>query len=59
MILLRTYHEGYSQLIVGSGPTDIGIHQDVYGPSKIPVDTYFTMCAGAKQVFQILCVFIQ
>eukprot|EP01118_Nematostelium_gracile_P011081 TRINITY_DN3897_c0_g1_i1.p1 TRINITY_DN3897_c0_g1~~TRINITY_DN3897_c0_g1_i1.p1 ORF type:complete len:353 (+),score=66.40 TRINITY_DN3897_c0_g1_i1:1-1059(+) len=44
---------GYTQIIVGRGATDIGIHTDVYGPQKIQVDTYITLCSGAKQVLML------
>jgi len=44
---------GYIQLIISSGPTDIGIHLDVFGPTKIPVNTYLTICRGVKQVIML------
>jgi hypothetical protein len=48
---------GYTQVIVGSGPTDIGIHRDIYGPNKIPVDTYFTMVT--KYIRTLTCCRLQ
>eukprot|EP01113_Clastostelium_recurvatum_P043435 TRINITY_DN7184_c1_g1_i1.p1 TRINITY_DN7184_c1_g1~~TRINITY_DN7184_c1_g1_i1.p1 ORF type:complete len:359 (-),score=59.76 TRINITY_DN7184_c1_g1_i1:6-983(-) len=48
---------GYTQIIVGSGPTDIGLHIDKYSPTKgqpeAPVSTYITICAGSKQVLML------
>eukprot|EP01103_Thecamoeba_quadrilineata_P011416 TRINITY_DN271_c0_g1_i1.p1 TRINITY_DN271_c0_g1~~TRINITY_DN271_c0_g1_i1.p1 ORF type:complete len:204 (+),score=32.93 TRINITY_DN271_c0_g1_i1:428-1039(+) len=44
---------GYTQIIVGSGPTDIGLHVDQYGEKKIPVDSYLTLQSGAKKVLML------
>eukprot|EP01137_Pigoraptor_chileana_P027796 Opistho-2@10811 len=44
---------GYTQVIVGSGPTDIGLHRDNYGASKRAVDTCLTIQSGCKQVLML------
>ena len=44
---------GYTQVIIGSGPTDIGIHIDQFGCENAPVDTYITMFCGKKIVLML------
>lgn len=43
----------YDQIIVSSGFTDIGIHIDSFGKSKVPVDTYLTCICGMKLVIMM------
>ena len=43
----------YDQVIVSSGASDIGCHQDNYGAARRPVDTYLTIVRGAKRVIMM------
>ena len=45
----------YSNVIVGSGRSGIGIHIDVdnYNCTRVPVDTYLTLVCGAKYVIML------
>jgi hypothetical protein len=43
----------FDQLIVSSGPSNIGIHLDTYGEGLKPVDTYITIVVGTKLVLMV------
>lgn len=43
----------FDQVIVSSGPSNIGIHLDTYGEGLRPVDTFITIVVGAKLVLMV------